>query len=190
MFDINDTNIVLVPKRRDPCNMIHFRPISLCNVLLKIISKVLVNKLQRVMSHYIDEGQNTFVLGRLITDNVIVTLEMLYSFQKKRYGLRGTFSLKLDMSKAYNRVECNLVQAIIFHMSFCEKWVALIMHCIRTVCYSIIVNGTPKGYITPTRGLPQGDPLSPLLFLFYNDELSTLHRLVTIDGRLLGVRAS
>lgn len=85
--------------------MTHFRPISLCNVLFNIMLKVLANKLQRIMSHCIDEGNSTFVPSELMNDNVIVAFELLHPFKRNRGSLRGNFALKLDMSKAYDRLE-------------------------------------------------------------------------------------
>ncbi|KAK5842619.1 hypothetical protein PVK06_004996 [Gossypium arboreum] len=103
--DINDTNIVLIPKNRSPQNMTCFRPISLYNVLFKIISKMIVNRLQRVMTHCINEAQSASIPGPLIMDNTLVAFELFHSFRKKRRGLKDSFAVKLDMNKAYDKVE-------------------------------------------------------------------------------------
>ncbi|KAK5812500.1 hypothetical protein PVK06_027931 [Gossypium arboreum] len=102
---INVTNIFLIPKISQSTDMKNFRPISLCNVLYKILTKVVANRFQNVLEVCIDEAQSAFVPGRLITNNVLVAYEIMHTLKNKRMGKKGHMALKLDMSKAYNRVE-------------------------------------------------------------------------------------
>lgn len=102
---MNITNIVLIPKVQYPTNMANFRPISLCNVIYKIIAKVITNRFQRLLNGCINVSQSVFVPGRLITDNVLLGYELLHTFNQKRKRKKCGMALKLDMSKAYNRVE-------------------------------------------------------------------------------------
>ena len=110
--------------------------------------------------------------------------------KKKRWGKIGQVAIKLDMSKTYDRVEWDYLKRVMEKMGFHAKWVQLIMACITTAHFSVRVNGNPTCYILPSRGLRQGDPLSPYLFLFCAEGLTTLFRKVEIEGIIRGVAAS
>ena len=103
--EINHTNIVLIPKIRNPVQMSNFSLISLCNVIYKIISKVLANRLKYVLPQIISPTQSAFVLGRLITDSVLVAFETLHTMHSRQKGKKGSLALKLDIIKAYDRFE-------------------------------------------------------------------------------------
>ena len=103
--DINYTHIVLIPKVNKPEKMANFRPISLCNVIYKIMSKVLANRLKLILPQIISPSQSAFVPGHLITDNVLVAYETLHAMHIRKKGKKGALALKLDVSKVYDRVE-------------------------------------------------------------------------------------
>ena len=184
---LNFTNILLIPKVKAPRSMAQFRPISLCNVIYKLISKVLVNRMKYLLTYVISACQSAFVPGRMITDNIIVSFEMLHFLKNKRGGKVGQMAAKLDMSKAYDRVEWDYLRAILLKLGFHEQWVALVMMCVTSVTYSIMLNGEQKGFIRPGRGLRQGDPLSPYLFLICAEGLSALLRKAERDSILQGI---
>jgi hypothetical protein len=123
----------------------------------------------------------------VITDNVLVAYEALHSMDTRMKGKKGFMAIKLDMSKAYDRVEWSYLEAIMRRMGFGEQWIKLIMTCVRSVSYSILINGTPYGKILPTRGLRQGDPLSPYLFLLVVEGLSSMLTKAEAEGRITGV---
>lgn len=124
---------------------------------------------------------------RLITDNVLMASETMYHISQKRKGKLGEMALKLDMSKACDRVEWRGLEHIMQKMGFPEKWVALVMQCLSTVTYAIRINGVPRGHIIPSRGLRQGDPLSPYLFLLCAEGLSAMLHQAVFEKRLRGL---
>ncbi|KAL5563396.1 hypothetical protein UlMin_033143 [Ulmus minor] len=149
---INETIITLMPKIKNLTRITEFRPISLCNVLYKIISKMLANRLRKVMGTIISKGQSTFILGRLISDNAIIGFECLHAI-KRRKTKKIYLALKLDMAKAYDRVEWDFIQRIMNKLGFSDMWIRKIMACVSSVTYSFQFNGKRFGHLTPTRGL-------------------------------------
>ena len=101
----NHTFITLIPKVKNPERVSEFRPISLCNVIYKIISKVLANHLKPILNDIISKSQNAFIADRLITDNVLIAFKSLHHMKTNCTGRTGFMALKLDMSKTYDKVE-------------------------------------------------------------------------------------
>ncbi|KAL0003477.1 hypothetical protein SO802_017258 [Lithocarpus litseifolius] len=184
--EINHTFITLIPKVKSPEYISQFRPISLCNVIYKLVSKVLANRLQGILPDIISENQSAFQAGRLISDNILMAYETLH-YMKHQPGKAGFMALKLDMSKAYDRVEWSYLKLLMLKMGFHEKWVYLMMMCITTVSYSILINGEPSGKIVPSRGLRQGDPISPYLFLLCSEGLHALIEKAALEGHIRGI---
>ena len=185
--DINHTHIVLIPKIKSPEKMFDFQPISLCNVIYKIIFKVLANRLKQVFPNIISPTQSAFVLGRLITDNVLVAYKTLHTMHSRKKGKKGALALKLDISKAYDRVEWQFLQGIMARLGFPMTWINWVMGCITTPSFSILINGKPFGHINPFRGLCQGDPSSPYLFLLCAEGFTSLLVKAEMDRRVKGV---
>jgi hypothetical protein len=186
----NDTMVVLIPKVPNPDRLKDLRPISLCNVVYKIASKGLSNRLKIVLPDIISLNQSAFVPGRMITDNVLLAYELTHYLQTRRGAGDSFAAVKLDMSKAYNRVEWCFLEKMMLRLGFHEQWVNTIMKCVTTVKYRIKVNGDLTEEIVPERGLRQGDPLSPYLFLFCAEAFSCLLHAAEEDGDLIGVKVS
>ena len=117
---LSETLVTLIPKVEAPVNFSQYRPISLCNVLYRVIAKVLANRLKKVIPNCISFAQSTFVLGRYILDNVILAQEMVHFLKNERTGINGIMTLKLDLSKAYDRVEWQLLGRMMMKMGFCH----------------------------------------------------------------------
>jgi len=173
--EVNHTLITLIPKTENPEITAHYRPISLCNTTYKILAKILVNRLRPVLQRIILPYQSAFIPNRTIHDNILLAHELINKFHHFK-GKKGYIALKLDMEKAYDRIEWDFLLACLQQLGFHEKWIQWIKECISTVSYSIIVNNEPTGFFRPTRGLRQGDPLSPYLFIICMNVLaSRLH---------------
>ena len=184
--DVNYMQIVLIPKIKSPEKITDYRPISLCNVIYKIISKVLANRLKQILPHLIATMQSAFVHSRLITDNFLVAYESLHAMHYHKKGRRGSFALKLDVSKAYDRVEWAFLKGIMTKLGFPEVRIERVMCCVSTPSF-FRINGKSYGHIILSRGLRQGDPLSPYLFLLCAKGFSSLLARVEAENRLHGV---
>ena len=139
-----------------------------------------------MLPNIISEHQSSFVKDRLISDNILVAFETLHCMKHHKSRKTGYMTLKLDMRKAYDMVEWSFLGELMRRMGFTERWISLIMLCVTTVTYSILVNGEPKGLIHPSRGIKQGDPLSPFLFLLCTEGLHGLIRKEAMEGRIKG----
>lgn len=138
---INNTTIVMLPKIDHLEEMTQFKPISLCNVIYKLVTKTIVNKLRVFLDGCIDNAQVVFVLGRQITDNALIAYEILHSLKIRKGGRQGQFALKLNLNKAYDLVEWGYIKKVMLRLGFYEEWVSLVMSCVKSVDYSVIMNG-------------------------------------------------
>ena len=186
----NHTNLALIPKVACPKSLKQYRPIALCNVCYKILAKVLTNRLKRIMPKIICENQSAFVAGKQIHDNILVVHEILHSLMHQTKQDSAGMAIKLDMAKAYDRVEWNFLLAMMGKLGFDPLFCSWIKECISTVTFSILMNGRPTGYILPQRGLRQGDPLSPYLFLLCTEGFSALIRCGLENEALHGFRVT
>ena len=130
-----------------------YRPISLSNVVSRMVSKVLANKVKGILPNIISNAQSAFVPDKLITDNTAVAYEMLHRLRNKRQWKVGHMTIKLVINKAYDRVEWEFLRNIMLKIGFSAKWVDLAMQGMSSSSYSMLINGEPRGFISPSRGI-------------------------------------
>ena len=143
--------------------------------------------LKLVLSLVSSDAQSAFMPGRLIIDKIIVGFKVLNSLKSKCNGQKGSMVVKLDMSNAYDSVDWCFLEKIIQKLGFDAKWVALIMECVSTPSFSVLLNGEPHRFVSPSRGIRQGDLLSSYLFLFCAEGFTTLLRQAEQDKKLSSV---
>eukprot|EP00253_Pinus_taeda_P008610 PITA_08610 len=129
--------------------------------------------------------QTGFVEGRQILDGLVVTQEVIHSMKtKKQKGMM----IKLDLSKAYDRVSWQYLEEILRSFGFSNRWISWVLSCISTPNFSILVNGTPSKTFKASRGIRQGDPISPFLFILAAEGLGRYLKQERVDGNIKGLR--
>lgn len=135
----------------------------------------------------ISANQSAFVPGWLIHDNSILAHVIFHALNQKR-GKRGQLALKIDMSQAFDRMKWNLIRLALKQFGLSPQWINWVRECVSSVSYSLLLNGSPFGFILPSRGLRQGDPLFPFLFVIGMELLSRMLDKARDLSRLQGIQ--
>ena len=165
------TNLVLIPKVAHPEQITQFRPIGLYNTLYKLVSRILVQRLKPYMAEIINPCQAGFVPGRRTSDNIILVQEVICTLRYRR-GRTRYVAIKLDLEKAYDHLEWSFIQETLVFFQLPPNLITLIMNMISFTRFHILWNGMPLPDVVPSRGVRQGDPLSPYLFILCLEKLS------------------
>ena len=170
---LNETFLVLIPKIENAQSVTQLRPIGLCNVAYKVITKAIVHRIKPVLGKLIAPTQSSFVPGRQISDNIIIVQEMLHSMRKKK-GSQGCMAIKIDLEKAYDRLRWPFIREMLLEARLPQKMIDVILNCVSLSSFSVLWNGDKTEAFTPSRGVRQGDPLSPYLFVLCMERLNHL----------------
>ena len=178
---VNQAYMVLLRKRPDASSLCDFRPISLIHSFAKLFTKVLSRRLAPFMHTLVRHNQSAFIRSRLIHENfraVQLTAKLLHRSK------RPSVLLKLDIAKAFDTVNWRFLLSVLQHCGFTRRWRDWISLLLSSASTKIILNGSPGRRICHARGLRQGDPLSPLLFVIVMEVLNALLRLADERGLL------
>lgn len=174
--------LVLIPKVDNPKGFDKFRLLSLCSVFYKLCTKILVGRLSPLLSRMISPEQGAFIPGRSIFESISLTQEMIHSINKPVRG--GNVVLKIDMAKTYDSVHWSFLLHVLAAFGFSEQVCAIFKQSISSPWFSMVMNGSPKGFFQGGWGLHQGDPISPYLFIVVEEVLSRLLKKQFQDGKI------
>ncbi|XP_059629642.1 uncharacterized protein LOC132272526 [Cornus florida] len=184
---VNSTFLTLICKSNHGDKISNYRPIALCNIIYKIISKILANRLSSVLPNLIGPEQSAFIKGRRLHDNFWLISDLVKNFGRKNGD--PTVALKIDLKKAYDSVDWGFLQKVLLSFGFSEKWISWVMECTSIANFSILCNGVPTGFFSASKGLRQGCPLSPLLFAFVTEYFSNLIVKAIEEGKIKRCKA-
>ncbi|KAJ9567589.1 hypothetical protein OSB04_003555 [Centaurea solstitialis] len=181
----NSSFITLVPKVRDPLSLADFRPINLNGCISKVVSKVLAERLKDVLDSVISSSQSAFIKGRNILDGPLMVNEIISWSKKKR---KQTLIFKADFAKAFDTLNWNFLDNVLLQMGFGIRWRACVKGLISTAKSSVLINGVPTKEFRVEKGVRQGDPLAPFLFILAAEGLNVAFKEAQRANIFKGIR--
>lgn len=166
--------------------MSQYRPIACCNVVYKVISKIIARRLQVNLPSAFEKNQCGFVDGRLLLENVLLATDLVKEYHNTSLSPRA--AIKLDISKAFDSVQWSFIEATLRAMHYPDQFVSWIMCCIKTAGFSVSINGELEGFFSNARGIRQGSALSPYLYVIVSNVLYLMLNKRWKDGRLAIIR--
>ena len=179
---INTTILALIPKTLEARHMKDYRPISCCNVIYKVISKIIANRLKGTLPEFISLNQSAFVMDRLLLENFLLATELVKDYHKDSISRRC--AIKIDISKAFDSIQWQFLLNTLAAMNFPQKFIHWITLCITTASFSVQLNGELAGYFQSKRGLRQGCALSPYLFVISINVLAKLLNKAAVEENI------
>lgn len=149
---LNETLISLILKCPNSECLNSFRPISLCNSIYKVVTKIIVGRLRPYLDKLVSPNQTAFMSGRRGLDNVVVAQELIHSLDKKK-GKVGFMAIKVDLVKAYDWLEWSFIRNVLIAFRFLVELIKLIMSCVSPTTISILFNGGKLSSFKPTKGI-------------------------------------
>ena len=159
-----------------------YRPISCCNVIYKVISKLLANRMKGLLPLFISLNQSAFVKDRLLMENVLLASELVKNYHNDSVTERC--AMKIDVSKAFDSVQWSFLLKVLAALNFPEKFITWIKKCIELASFSVQINGELAGYFNSKRGLRHGCALSPYLFIVCMQVLSKLFDKAAVEKKI------
>ena len=177
--------IALIPKQEKVMTPDKFRPITLCNVVYKIISKVVAHRLKPFLPTLVSEEQASYVEGRQILNKIIQVHKVVHSLKSnKQVGM----IMQLHLVKAYDKLSWSYIRAVLSDYGFDHNWIRWVMALVSMASFSILLNDSPYRTFMPSRGLRQGDPLSPFLFVLMMEGLGRAIKMENAEWRIQGLK--